>query len=181
MMENRRLWIIPRSGNALIYRLRMLWRWRWRMIWISFSQTRRGGLNRILSTAQEDAILRWVQDQSSARQYPTKRQVYAAIARLKAEQDPRSAKVRSKKVLQVEGELTPAVALAKLKEKRIKEAELEEKRARKAIDTKLRSLRKQPAEDGVAARRQQRANNKEVAELQKGQTAYSGSTSYSFL
>ncbi|PQE28377.1 hypothetical protein CJF30_00008087 [Rutstroemia sp. NJR-2017a BBW] len=76
-------------------------------------------------------------------------------------------KVRSKKVIQVRGELSPAVALAKLKEKRLKEAELEKKKARKAIDTKLRVLYKQLDEDGKVARRQQRANNKEVTELQK--------------
>ncbi|PQE11799.1 DDE superfamily endonuclease protein [Rutstroemia sp. NJR-2017a WRK4] len=79
----------------------------------------------------------------------------------------RTSKVRSRKVIQVGGELTPAVALAKLKEKRIKEAELEEKKARKALDTKLRALHKQLDEDGKAARRQQKANNKEVTELQK--------------
>ncbi|PQE27005.1 transposase protein [Rutstroemia sp. NJR-2017a BVV2] len=79
----------------------------------------------------------------------------------------RSAKVRSKKVIQVGGELSPAVALAKLKEKRLKEAELEKKKAMKVIDTKLRALHKQLEEDGKAARRQQKANNKEVTELQK--------------
>jgi hypothetical protein len=57
-------------------------------------------------------------------------------------------------VLQVGGELSPAVVLAKLKEKRIKEAELEEKKARKVIDTKLQALRKQLYKDGVAARKQ---------------------------
>ncbi|PQE28657.1 hypothetical protein CJF32_00011400 [Rutstroemia sp. NJR-2017a WRK4] len=79
----------------------------------------------------------------------------------------KTSKIRSKKVIQVGGELSPAVALAKLKEKRLKEAELEKKKARKAIDTKLRALYKQLEEDGKAARRQQRANNKEVTELQK--------------
>jgi hypothetical protein len=73
----------------------------------------------------------------------------------------KSAKVRSKKVIQVGGELSPAVVLAKLKEKRLKEAELEKKKARKVIDTKLRVLYKQLEEDGKVARRQQRANNKE--------------------
>jgi hypothetical protein len=47
-----------------------------------------GGLNRMLSATQQMAVLCWVQDQSSSYQYTTKRQVYAAIARLKAEENP---------------------------------------------------------------------------------------------
>jgi hypothetical protein len=82
-------------------------------------------------------------------------------------ENQKATSVRSKKVIQVGGELTPAVALAKLKERRIKEAELEAKKARKAIDAKLRSLRNKLKADGVVARKQQRANNKEVAELQR--------------
>jgi hypothetical protein len=88
------------------------------------------------------------------------------VLRQKVE-NQKAAKVRSKKVIQVGGELTPAVALAKLKEKRIKEAELEAKKARKVIDAKLRALHSQLYKDGVAARKQQKANSKEVNELQK--------------
>jgi hypothetical protein len=88
------------------------------------------------------------------------------VLRQKVE-NQKAAKVRSKKVIQVEGELTPAVTLAKLKEKRIKEAELEAKKARKVINAKLRALHSQLYKDGVAARKQQKANSKEVNELQK--------------
>jgi hypothetical protein len=39
--------------------------------------------------------------------------------------------------------------------------------SRKVIDIKLRALHNQLYKDGVAARKQQKANSKEVAELQK--------------
>jgi hypothetical protein len=73
----------------------------------------------------------------------------------------------SRKALQTGGELSVYTARVRLIQIRKQEAELEEKRARTILNKRLSQVQKDLKARGVIARKEQRAKNKQITEVDK--------------